>query len=44
MFFAAKGKFLTTEGPFADMSFRTSLLEFTDEQKNALPDSLQDAA
>lgn len=39
-FFAAKGKFLVMEGPFMDMSFRTALLEFSEEEKNELPESL----
>ncbi len=40
MFFATRGKFLIMEGPFMDMSFRTSLLEFTEEEKIALPATL----
>ena len=28
-----KGKFLVQEGPFSDMSYRTSLFEFTDLEK-----------
>ena len=35
MFFAEQGKFLISEGPFSDMSFRTSLLEFTELEKEA---------
>jgi hypothetical protein len=41
MFFAEKGKFLIMEGPFEDLSFSTALLEFNEEEKNDLPDSLQ---
>ena len=40
MFFAEKGKFIITEGPFMDLSFRTVLLEFTEEEKKDLPDLL----
>lgn len=40
MFFAEKGKFLIEEGPFIDMSYRTSLLEFTNEEKKKFPESL----
>lgn len=40
MFFAEQGKFLIEEGPFPDMSFRTSLLEFTEDEKKNFPDSL----
>jgi hypothetical protein len=40
MFFAEKGKFLVIEGPFMDLSFRTALLEFNEEEKNDLPSSL----
>jgi hypothetical protein len=40
MFFAEKGKFLVMEGPFMDMSFRTVLLEFSEAERNGLPDSL----
>lgn len=40
MFFAEKGKFLIEEGPFFDMSYHTSLLEFTDEEKKLYPNSL----
>lgn len=32
-FFMEKGKFLVQEGPFSDMSYRTSLVEFTDLEK-----------
>lgn len=44
MFFATKGKFLVMEGPFMDMSFRTSLLEFTEAEKNSMPSSINYAA
>lgn len=40
MFFAAKGKFLIMEGPFMDLSFRAQLIEYSSEEKAALPDSL----
>lgn len=40
MFFATQGKFLIMEGPFMDFSFRTSLLEFTDEEKAKFPKAL----
>jgi hypothetical protein len=40
LFFAEKGKFLIMEGPFMDLSFRTKLLEFTSEEKEALPSTL----
>lgn len=40
MFFAEKGKFLITQGPFEDLSFRTKSLEFTNEEKEQMPDSL----
>lgn len=43
MFFASKGKFLVMEGPFMDMSFRTSLLEFTEEEKAKLPGAIGEA-
>lgn len=44
MFFAEKGKFLIIEGPFMDLSFRTELLEFTEEEKDKLPDTILDNA
>ena len=37
MFFAIEGKFLISEGPFMDMSFRTRLIEFTEKEKARLP-------
>ncbi len=40
MFFAEKGKFLIMEGPFIDMSFKTKLIEYSAEEKAALPDAL----
>lgn len=40
MFFSDRGKFLVEEGPFEDLSFRTSLLEFQAEEKDGLPDAL----
>lgn len=39
MFFAEKGRFLIEEGPFSDLSFRTSLLEFTDTEKKNFSDT-----
>ncbi|EGG98803.1 hypothetical protein imdm_1893 [gamma proteobacterium IMCC2047] len=41
LFFAEKGKFLVTEGPFSDLTFRTSLREYTQEEKDALPMSME---
>ncbi len=41
LFFAEKGKFLVMEGPFIDMSFRTALIEYSDEEKIKLPKSLE---
>lgn len=41
MFFAEKGKFLVMEGPFMGMSFRTALLEYGEDEKSDLPNSLQ---
>jgi hypothetical protein len=43
MFFATQGKFLNMEGPFLDGSFRTSLVEFTEEEKATLPAALEEA-
>lgn len=40
MFFAEKGKFLITEGPFMDLSFRTELIEYTEDEKSKLPNIL----
>lgn len=40
MFFATEGKFLIIEGPFMDLSFRTRLLEFSEEEKQGFPESL----
>jgi len=40
MFFAEKGKFLITVGPFMDLSFRIRLLEFSEEEKKLMPDIL----
>ncbi len=42
MFFADKGKFLIVEGPFEDLTHRTSLLEYTQEEILMLPGRLQD--
>jgi len=41
MFFAARGKFLVLYGPGEDLSFQVRLLEFTSEEKSALPDGLK---
>jgi hypothetical protein len=38
MFFAEEGKFFVEEGPFEDFSWRTKLLEFTEEEKAEYPD------
>lgn len=38
LFFLEKGKFIVEEGPMADLSTRTRLLEFTDEEKARFPD------
>jgi hypothetical protein len=45
MFFAEQGKFLIQEGPIVDLSnstmyYSASLLEFTEDEKNSFPDSL----
>ncbi len=40
MFFAEEGKFIIEEGPFEDLSWRTRLLEFSDEEKMEYPDKL----
>ncbi len=40
LFFAEKGKFLIEEGPFLDGTFRSYVLQFTDEQKASLPDAI----
>ncbi len=39
MFFAEKGKFLIMEGPFEDLSYRTRLLEFSQEERSRMPDA-----
>lgn len=38
LFFLEKGKFIVEEGPMADLSNRTRLLEFTEEEKTRFPD------
>ena len=38
MYFALEGKFLIEEGPFLDFSWRTTLLEYTQEEKEKLPE------
>lgn len=40
LFFASEGKFLIETGPDMNFKFTTTLLEFTDEEKSKLPDSL----
>ena len=40
MFFAERGKFLIIEGPFFDLSYQASVLEFTEDEKRELPQSL----
>lgn len=44
MFFAEKGKFLIEHGPFVDLSFHTELLEYSEDEKSNLPNSLQNSA
>ena len=39
MFFVEHGKFIFEEGLFIDLSYRTRLLEFTDEEKETFPDA-----
>jgi hypothetical protein len=39
-FLANKGKFLIEEGPFLDGKFRSSVIEFTEQEKKTLPESL----
>ena len=43
MFLTEKGKFLITEGPFNDLSFRTILLEFSDGEKKSMPEALYES-
>lgn len=38
MFFAEEGKFFIEEGPFENLSWRTKLLEFTEEEKAEYPE------
>jgi hypothetical protein len=40
MFFAERGKFVILEGPFMDLRYHASVPEFTQEQKETMPDSL----
>jgi len=40
LFFTEKGKFLIEHGPFEDFSFHVELLEFSDDEKKSLPDSI----
>jgi hypothetical protein len=42
MFFAERGKFLITEGPFFDLRNYVRKLEYTAEEKTGLPESLFD--
>lgn len=38
-FFAVEGRFLLTEGPGTDLSFDTYLIEYTPEERQALPNA-----
>jgi hypothetical protein len=40
MFFAERGKFVVLEGMFEDLSYHASIPEFTEDEKNGLPESL----
>jgi hypothetical protein len=40
MFFTEKGKFLIEHGPFEDLTFHLELLEYSEDEKKDLPDSL----
>ena len=40
LFFVEKGKFLVTHGPYEFLSYRTELLEYSDDERRTLPDSL----
>jgi hypothetical protein len=40
MFFIESGRFLVQEGPFMDFGYRTSLLEFTEQEKAEFPQKL----
>lgn len=39
MFFAAEGRFISTHGPHYDLTFRTELWQFTEDEKKTLPES-----
>lgn len=43
MFFTEKGKFLIEHGPFEDLTFHLELLEYSEDEKKDLPDSLMQA-
>jgi hypothetical protein len=40
MFFVEQGKFIIEQGPFMDLSWRTELLEFTEEEKSEYPEKI----
>jgi hypothetical protein len=40
MFFAQQGRFLVSEGPFEDLSWRSTLLQFSESEKTEYPDKL----
>jgi hypothetical protein len=40
MFFVERGKFVIVEGPFTDLTYHASVLEFTHDRKTELPDTL----
>jgi hypothetical protein len=40
-FFAIHGKFLITDGPYPDLTFKTRRLEFTENEKQKLPEGLE---
>jgi hypothetical protein len=43
IFFAEKGKFIIEYGPFEDWTFHLELLEYSEDEKKDLPDSLMQA-
>lgn len=40
MFFVEQGKFIIEQGPFMDLSWRTELLKFTEEEKSEYPEKI----
>lgn len=40
MFFAERGKFIALEGPFTDLSYHATVPEYSQDEKDELPDSL----